>query len=317
MTKLFNHRYATLSIALLTPLIAVLWLTVTSCKSDNDRQAAEPIKVGSEDLLEVSLNKNSTHTIILQGGTGKYIANVASSRIAGVSISKDTLRVTGFLEGETYATILSGDIRRKLPIHVVVPPVSTNMEEVRLYPRDESRFISLQGGGDQAKIVVDDPEEAITARWNAKTSILEVNALHEGVAVVRLISEDGTQKSVTIRVKCNGDDSGVGVYSTTSRSLYLQMNTALTLKRGNSSFSIFNAAQPYQAKRVVTISPIPSKPVMDDKIEIKIRLNSQEEFKHTKLREGTHTVVVEHVDQDKNLVTLRGKGYKIIMPYLR
>lgn len=304
-----------LLLLLKSTLLAIL--LCSACQNNKAPHELVPIKVGEQDLTEVSLNKQTTHTIILQGGTGKYIANVASSKIAGVSISRDTLRITGHLEGETFATILSGDFRRKLPIHVVVPPVSVNMEEVRLYPTDESRFISLQGGGDRAKLVIDDPEEAISARWNAKTSILEVDARHEGVAVVHLISEDGSRKSVTITVRCSGTDQGVGLYGTTSRSLYQLMRTAMTLKRGNNSFTIFNAAQPYQAQRVVTLSPIPTAPHVGETVKLQISLNNPQEFRHTKVREGTHSLIVEQVDATKQLVTLRAKGFKLIMPYIK
>ena len=303
---------------LLLPLTSTLLAIVLcgACQNNKAPHQLEPIKVGEQDLTEVSLNKQTTHTIILKGGTGKYIANVERSKIAGVSISRDTLRITGHLEGETFATILSGDFRRKLPIHVVVPPVSVNMEEVHLYPEDESRFISLQGGGDGAKVKIDDPEEAISARWNAKTSILEVDAHHEGVAVVHLISEDGSRKSVTITVQCRGTAEGIGLYGTTSRSLFVQMRTAMTLKRGNRSFTIFNAAQPYQAQRVVTFSPIPTAPQKGKKVELQISLNNPEEFRHTKVKEGTYTLIVEKVDATKGLVTLRGKGFKVVMPYI-
>lgn len=58
------------------------------------------------------MNKLTTRMILLQGGNGKYIANVADSKVAGVSISKDTLRINGILEGNTYATIISGDYKR-------------------------------------------------------------------------------------------------------------------------------------------------------------------------------------------------------------
>lgn len=306
-----KHR---LSLPLASTLLTIL--LCSACQNNTAPQELKPIKVGEQDLAEVSLNKQTTHTIILQGGTGKYIANVASSKIAGVSISRDTLRITGHLVGETFATILSGDFRRKLPIHVVVPPVSVNMEEVRLYPTDESRFISLQGGGDMARLVIDDPEEAISARWSAKTGILEVDARHEGVAVVHLISEDGSRKSVTITVKCSGTDQGIGLYGTSSRSLYQLMRTAMTIKRGKNSFTIFNAAQPYLAQRVVTLAPIPTAPHVGQVVKLQISLNNPQEFRHTKLREGTHSLIVEQVDPTNKWVTLRGKGYKVIMPYI-
>ena len=54
-----------------------------------DASENRDIQVGADDLKEVKLNKLTTRTIILRGGNGKYIANVADSKIAGVSISKE------------------------------------------------------------------------------------------------------------------------------------------------------------------------------------------------------------------------------------
>ena len=128
-----------------------------ACKEDasDDRE----IQVGTDDLKEVTLNKLTTRMILLQGGNGKYIANVADSKVAGVSISKDTLRINGILEGNTYATIISGDYKKVVNINVVVPELSISQSEIRLYPRDESKFISLNGGGDVVDLRIDDPDK--------------------------------------------------------------------------------------------------------------------------------------------------------------
>ena len=76
-----------------------------ACDKDNNQEVKD-IRLGVEDVNEVSLNKLSTRMILLTGGTGKYTVNVADSKIASASISKDTLRISGILEGNTYATIL-------------------------------------------------------------------------------------------------------------------------------------------------------------------------------------------------------------------
>ena len=126
-----------------------------------DASENRDIQVGADDLKEVKLNKLTTRTIILRGGNGKYIANVADSKIAGVSISKDTLRINGILEGNTYATIISGDFKRVVNINVVVPELSISQSEIRLYPRDESKFISLNGGGDIVDLKIEDPDKVM------------------------------------------------------------------------------------------------------------------------------------------------------------
>ena len=64
-------------------------IAFVACDNDN-KQEMKDIRLGADDINEVSLNKLSTRTIILSGGTGKYTANVADSKIAGVNISKDT-----------------------------------------------------------------------------------------------------------------------------------------------------------------------------------------------------------------------------------
>ena len=62
-----------------------------ACDKDNNQEEKD-IRLGVEDVNEVSLNKLSTRMILLTGGTGKYTVNVADSKIASASISKDTLR---------------------------------------------------------------------------------------------------------------------------------------------------------------------------------------------------------------------------------
>ena len=73
----------------------LFYLLLLCCSSifmacSEDASENRDIQVGADDLKEVKLNKLTTRTIILRGGNGKYIANVADSKIAGVSISKDT-----------------------------------------------------------------------------------------------------------------------------------------------------------------------------------------------------------------------------------
>ena len=66
-----------------------------ACDKDNNQEVKD-IRLGVEDVNEVSLNKLSTRMILLTGGTGKYTVNVADSKIASASISKDTLRISEY-----------------------------------------------------------------------------------------------------------------------------------------------------------------------------------------------------------------------------
>ena len=170
-------------------------IAFVACDNDN-KQEMKDIRLGADDINEVSLNKLSTRTIILSGGTGKYTANVADSKIAGVNISKDTLRINGIWEGRTYATIISGDFKKRVEINVVVPELSISQSEIRLYPRDESKFVSLNGGGDIVDLKIEDPDKVMNAKWNAKTSILEIQAYYEGEAKIRIISQDKKEKTL-------------------------------------------------------------------------------------------------------------------------
>ena len=241
-------------------LLLCCGVSFVACKEDasDDRE----IQVGADDLKEVTLNKLTTRMILLQGGNGKYIANVADSKVAGISISKDTLRINGILEGNTYATIISGDYKKVVNINVVVPELSISQSEIRLYPRDESKFISLNGGGDVVDLKIDDPDKIIDAKWNAKTNILEVQAHYEGEAKIRIISQDKREKTLKVVVRCEGTADRVGIYGTTSHSLYEQMNTVMAVRRPGVGVWLCNGTRPYTSRRVLKITPAVVNPVV-------------------------------------------------------
>ena len=75
-------------------LLLCCGIVFAACDSDNVQEKND-IRLGTDNITEVSLNKLSTRTIILSGGTGKYMVNVADSKVADVKISKDTLRISG------------------------------------------------------------------------------------------------------------------------------------------------------------------------------------------------------------------------------
>jgi len=235
--------------------------------------------------------------------------------MASISISKDTLRINGLLEGETYATILSGDFKRKLKISVVVPPISISDSEIRLYPRDESKFVSLAGGGDLARLTIDDPDSILNTKWNAKTGILEIAAAYEGEANIKAIGEDGQFKTLKVTVRCSGSAQKVGVYGTTSRSIYQQMNTVMAVRRPGIGVWLMNGARPAAARRVLKIKPAIVAPKLGQKVEVSLGMNYPEEFSGTLLREGKHKLTVEEV-REQNVV-LRGRGFKLVLPYER
>ena len=278
-----------------------------------DASENRDIQVGADDLKEVKLNKLTTRTIILRGGNGKYIANVADSKIAGVSISKDTLRINGILEGNTYATIISGDFKRVVNINVVVPELSISQSEIRLYPRDESKFISLNGGGDIVDLKIEDPDKVIDAKWNAKTNILEVQAYYEGEAKIRIISQDKQEKTLKVVVRCDGTADRVGIYGTTSHSLYEQMNTVMAVRRPGIGVWLCNGTRPYTSQRVLKITPAVVNPTVGTQIEVSLSMLYPNAFANTKIKEGKCKLYVEEV-REKDVV-LRGRGFKFVIPY--
>ena len=284
-----------------------------ACSDDNSE--AKDIQVGADDLKEVALNKLSTRTIILRGGTGKYTANVADSKIAGVAISKDTLRISGILEGQTYATIISGDFKRRVDINVVVPELSISQSEIRLFPRDESKFVSLNGGGDFAELQIEDPDKIMNAKWNAKTGILEIQAHYEGEAKIRVIAQDKKEKTLKVVVRCEGTAGRVGVYSTTSRSIYTHMNTIMAVRRPGIGVWFCSGARPYTAKRVLKITPAIVNPVVGSHVNVTLSMTYPDEFSNSGLKEGQYKLFVEEVREHD--AVLRGRGFKLVVPYER
>lgn len=282
-----------------------------ACSDDNSE--AKDIQVGADDLKEVALNKLSTRTIILRGGTGKYTANVADSKIAGVAISKDTLRISGILEGQTYATIISGDFKRRVDINVVVPELSISQSEIRLFPRDESKFVSLNGGGDFAEMQIEDPDKIMNAKWNAKTGILEIQAHYEGEAKIRVIAQDKKEKTLKVVVRCEGTADRVGVYSTTSRSIYTHMNTIMAVRRPGIGVWFCSGARPYTAKRVLKITPAVVNPVVGSHVNVTLSMTYPDEFSNSGLKEGQYKLFVEEVREHD--AVLRGQGFKLVIPY--
>ena len=94
---------------------------VASCRKESDRPIL-PLRLGEEDAKELQLTQSETRMILLKGGDGKYSAAIEDARIASSSISRDTLRVSGILYGETSLTLRSHDEVRRVRVLVVPPP---------------------------------------------------------------------------------------------------------------------------------------------------------------------------------------------------
>ena len=77
-------------------LLVFAAMALTSCDNSTDTELSD-IAFGTNNTDSVALNKQSTRIVLLHGGTGKYQANIADSKVASISISKDTLRINGLL----------------------------------------------------------------------------------------------------------------------------------------------------------------------------------------------------------------------------
>ncbi len=78
---------------LMTLLLAACAFTLTSC--DDTQQAPEtPIQVGAENDNSIEVSPQATRILLLSGGTGKYSAYVADSKIASVSMSRLCVRIS-------------------------------------------------------------------------------------------------------------------------------------------------------------------------------------------------------------------------------
>lgn len=300
--------------------ILILQLAFLSMFSCREEETAYPeIKIGQEQnsLTEISLHKENQRSVILSGGNGKYAVNIADSKIAKVEIHKDTLKIKGLLEGSTFATITSHNKRMKLGINVVPPDLSISQDYVRLYPKDESKFISLNGGGDIVDIKVDDPEEILKVKWNGNTGILEIRAFYEGEATITAISKGVENQSLKVLVKAEGETNDIGVYSTTSKTIYPILISKMIVKRKNigvwmsASTNPYGIPHPLFGRVALKTSPIIA-PKKGEYIDVMVSVMPPAQ-KIQGIKEGNNRFFVDEV-REKNVV-LKAKGIRVVLPY--
>ena len=77
----------------MTKKILLCLFAIVLCACEDKTDTTEPIKIGTESssLTQLTLYPQSQHDILLSGGNHKYTVNVANSRVARASISRDTL----------------------------------------------------------------------------------------------------------------------------------------------------------------------------------------------------------------------------------
>lgn len=307
--------------------VLLLTLTFAACKKETPRTIS-PIEVGSPDASLLELSPEGTLTLLLKGGDGKYSALTTESKIATASISRDTLRLTGHFLGESTLVLRSHDQERRLPIRVVAPAFSASEDSVTLHPGDDARTLTLAGGGERATLQIFNPEDAAIIDWKASTGQVRIQAKSEGDIRLVATSEDGKQKQeVAIKIRCEGTADAFGLYTTTSRSINRTFKSLLTLrKRGEfvrisetTNPSIIAKSQPraiIRENRVLTIRPEITSPVVGEKREIEVSWLSDYSSiyrDHPLKKDGRYTVYVEEVRERQ--VVLRGKGFKLVLPY--
>lgn len=291
--------------------VIILGMSLTACHSELDLEPSK-ILIGDNDSSSIDVFTHTTRMLILKGGTGKYKCNVNNSKLASASINEDTLRVTGILEGETYASVWSGDECRKLDINVIVPNITSTEDVIRLFPRDESRSVSVNGGGGMAQMSVEDPMRILKkVKWNAKTNIIEIDTYCEGDAYLHITGQDHQTKTIKVEVRCKGEADGAGAYSTTSRSLSVLMRNTLVVHRKGVGVWICNEANPTVSKKTIKITPAIINPKQGSYIDVELGFRYPDEF--SSLKEGKCKLYVQEVRA--NHAVLVGRGFKFVIPY--
>lgn len=284
---------------------------------EEQKEELPDIRIGKEKgVEELSLNKQMEKRLLLSGGNGKYIVNVENAQIATASISVDTLKVNGLLEGETFATIISHDKRARLKINVVFPDLEVSHSTVQFRPGFRSKFVSVFGGGELTKLEEDDPADIMDIKWDGSTGMLEINPKYEGEARVTAISEDAKKRKVIyIKVRPEGELETSGWYGTNRSFYYLMMNNKMVVRRKGVGTWIANSARPYGGRGAtypgsfLKIAPI-VKPIQGDSADLNIL---QYESQEPRIATGIHRLFVEEVRETE--VVLRGRGFKFLLPY--
>ena len=130
---------------------------------------------------------------------------------------------------------------------------------------------------------------------------------------MRIIPPTGNAQTVRVSVRCEGQAQRPGIYGTTSRSLFKQMNTLMAVQRKGVGVWFCNSTRPDAALRSLKITPAVVNPQVGERLSLNFSMRYPDEFRNSGLQEGTHSLYVEEV-RDK-VVVLRGRGHKFVVPY--
>lgn len=305
----------TLKNILVLCLLPVLFI---SCRDTDENNTYQDISIGKDaPITALSINKESTRNILLSGGNGKYEAYVENSKIAKIEISHDTLKIKGILEGTTFATIYSYNKKARLDINVVPPDISISHNQIHLYPSQESKFVSLTGGGDIVDLDIDDPDKIMSVKWNAHSNILEIIAHYEGEATIRAKSTGLEDKILKVKIASEGETNDIGLYSTNSRYAYSLLPNKMITIRKNVGVWISSTMKPYGiakalGSRIAIKTSMIKSPKKGEYIDLNVKLYPYIS-NISSLKSGINRLYVEDV-KDK-VVVLRGRGIKMVLPY--
>lgn len=305
---------------LYTSLVALLLFSFQSCKEE-DKTPISDIKIGKEEMLkEVALNRQTERKILLSGGNGKFRVNVEDSRIASVSISRDTLRVKGLFEGETFATVTSHDKRARLKISVIPPTLGFSHDSIVVYPKDQIFYVSLAGGGENVTLKKVDPHNILSMRWNGRTGILEMHAHYEGAVDITATGENGTEAKLHVKVKVADEIIEPGVYGT-DRKYYSSneiMRCVMMVEKEGFGVTMHNSARPYGGwittynGASLQITPEVINPKLGDIIEVDLLNKGNEE---PIIASGKYSLTIEEIREKTGTVILRHPRFKVHIPY--
>ncbi len=295
-------------------LIAVALYGISSCENKKHIYS-EYIKIGKEEhsLTEVTINPQSSRDIILSGGNNKFLVNVADSKIATAKMMQDTLKIKGLLEGDTYVTIFSMDIKAVLQVHVRPNELEFTRNELKLYPTELNKTVSLGGGGNIVNIEENDPDDIIDFRWTS-SGVLEIMAKHEGEASLIAHSKGVDSRELKIKV-VSRDEKGflqnIGFYNTDGQRINQNINPVLIVKRkemGTVLSTTTNLSS--SSEKRIWIRPIYN-PREGATIDLEIMAN----FSVGGIQSGKLRVTVVEVQEMSKQVVLGGRDFKFVLPY--
>lgn len=295
--------------------LAIAVLGLSACQKDNSEpqvQIAEIVIGEGAGEEVVVLDKGDVVDKALKGGNGKFTATVEDSKILEAKIEGSYLKLRGLNYGTTKVSVRSHDKQRTLTVRVDRPEINLSDSEVTLLPGEVRKNITVRGGGDDAEFEVINPEGAIEARWEARTGVLELTARYEGEAKIIFRSKDDKPaKEIKVVVRATNDVSRqIGFYSTTSSELRPDFPVLLHAHRPGKMVWVSGSTDVInQAKTRVRMASL-SAP------ERGAELSKHITFVNVgKWESGEYPLIVEEVHAAEGLVTLRGRGFKLVLPF--